>query len=216
MKVLFIGNSHTYVHYVPMRVSEFARMHGENIEATMLTYPGVGLDWHLEQSPTYFNLIYGNYDAVILQHNAHPFPGKESLITAGKAVSKLVPENTKIYVYMTWSEKKNPEGQDIMSEAYESLAEEIGATVCPVGRIWQQIIKDHPEEELYFDDGEHSSVLGASLSAAVIGRTLLGMDITSDICFKEAKQIKTMIQDPRMIDMVMKDGELIMKDHLLD
>ena len=28
MKVLFIGNSHTYVHYVPLRVTEFCRSHG--------------------------------------------------------------------------------------------------------------------------------------------------------------------------------------------
>ena len=215
MKVLFIGNSHTYVHYVPLRVSEFFKMHGHTIDATMLTYPGVGLDWHLENSQTYFNLIYGDYDAVILQHNAHPFPGKESLVTEGKAMAKLVPENTEKYVYMTWSEKKNPEGQDVMSEAYEALAEEIDAKVCPVGRIWQQIMKDHPEEELYFEDGEHSSLLGASLSAAVIGRTLLGMDITSETCFEEAKKLVSMLQDPRMIDMVMQDGELVMQDNLI-
>ena len=211
MKVLFIGNSHTYVHYVPLRVSEFFKMHGQKLDATMLTYPGVGLDWHLENSQTYFNLMYGNYDAVILQHNAHPFPGKESLVTAGKAVAKLVPENTEKYVYMTWSEKKNPEGQEVMSQAYEALAEEIDAKVCPVGRIWQQIIKDHPEAELYFEDGEHSSLLGASLSASVIGRTLLGMKITSEVCFEDAKNIADMYQDPRMIDMFMQDGELIMK-----
>lgn len=211
MKVLFIGNSHTYVHYVPLRVSEFCKKHGKEIDAVMLTYPGVGLNWHLENSQTYFNLMYGNYDAVIFQHNAHPFPGKESLISAGRALAALVPEKTKIYVYMTWSEKKNPEGQKVMSEAYEALAEEIDAAVCPVGRIWQQIIKEHPEEELYFEDGEHSSLLGASLSAAVIGRTLLGMDITSEICYEDAKQIEYMPQDPRMIDMVMQDGELMMK-----
>lgn len=38
----------------------------------MLTHPGMGLDWHLEQSQTYYNLLYGRYDAVVLQHNAHP------------------------------------------------------------------------------------------------------------------------------------------------
>ena len=210
MKVLFIGNSHTYVHYVPMRVSEFFKKQGEELDAVMLTYPGVGLDWHLENSQTYFNLIYGNYDAVILQHNAHPFPGKESLISAGKSMAALVPEKTKIYVYMTWSEKNNPEGQAVMSEAYELLAQEIGATVCPVGRVWQQARCEHPEEEFYFEDGEHSSVLGASFSAAVIGRTLLGMEVTADLCYKDAKDIERMTQDPRMIDMVMINGELEM------
>ena len=57
MKVLFIGNSHTFVHYVPARVARFCASHGKPVETTMLTHPGVGLDWHLEQSQTYYNLL---------------------------------------------------------------------------------------------------------------------------------------------------------------
>ena len=121
MRVLFIGNSHTFVHYVPLRVSAYFEEQGEPLEAVMLTHPGVGLDWHLEQSQTYFNLLCGDYDAVVMQHNAHPFPGRESLITAGEKMAALVPAGTKVYLYMTWSEKTNPEGQQVMSEAYEEL-----------------------------------------------------------------------------------------------
>lgn len=201
MKVLFIGNSHTFVHYVPARVKAFCENHGQPIEPVMLTHPGMGLDWHLEQSQTYFNLMCGGYDAVILQHNAHPFPGKESLLKSGKRMAELTPEGTKIYLYMTWSEKNNPEGQAVMSESYEALAKEIGAKTCPVGRIWWQVVNAHPEEELYFADGEHSSVLGASLSAAVIGRTLLGMEVTPAICFADAKELDKLAFDPRMIDL---------------
>lgn len=66
MKILFIGNSHTFVHYVPARVAHFCLSHGKPVETTMLTHPGMGLDWHLEQSQTYYNLLYGRYDAVVL------------------------------------------------------------------------------------------------------------------------------------------------------
>ena len=208
MKVLFIGNSHTFVHYVPMRVMELGKKYGEKIEAVMLTHPGMGLDWHLKQSQTYFNVLYGDYDAVVLQHNAHPFPGKEALLRFGKEMIDLIPETANIYLYMTWSEKNNPEGQEVMSQAYEELAEKTGASVCPVGRIWWKIKETHPEEELYFDDGEHSSVFGASLSAAVIGRTLLGKDMDLNDIYEDAKMLEQMKQDPRMIDLIMKDGQL--------
>lgn len=210
MKVLFIGNSHTFVHYVPARVSHFCAMQGNPIDAVMLTHPGMGLDWHLQQSQTYYNLLCGNYDAVVLQHNAHPFPGKDSLLKAGEAMAAITPENTKIYLYMTWSEKKNPEGQAVMTEAYEALAEKIGAKICPVGRVWWSLAAQHPEEDLYFADGEHTSVLGASLSAAVIGRTLLGMEVTPEICYADAKELEKLELDPRMIDLVMRDGKLAM------
>ena len=139
MKVLFIGNSHTFVHYVPARVVRFCASHGKPVETTMLTHPGVGLDWHLEQSQTYYNLLYGGYDAVVLQHNAHPFPGRDSLLQAGERIAALVPAETDIYLYMTWSEKNNPQGQEAMSTAYDELGRRVGGTVCPVGRVWQQV-----------------------------------------------------------------------------
>lgn len=211
MKVLFIGNSHTFVHYVPARVKAFCESRGKPVEPVMLTHPGMGLDWHLGQSQTYFNLMCGGYDAVILQHNAHPFPGKNSLLEAGEKMAALTPEGTKIFLYMTWSEKNNPEGQTVMSEAYEALAEKISVAVCPVGRIWWQVANAHPDEELYFADGEHSSVLGASLSAAVIGRTLLGLETTPEICYADAKKLEQLELDSRMIDLVMREGKLDME-----
>ena len=211
MKVLFIGNSHTFVHYVPLRVMEYARKKNRKIEAVMLTHPGMGLDWHLEQSQTYFNILYGDYDAIVLQHNAHPFPGKRSLLNSGKKIIDLIPKKTKVYLYMTWSEKNNPKGQKKMSEAYEELARQTGAAIYPVGKIWWEVKRVHPEEELYFEDGEHTSVLGASLSAVVIGKTLLGRKCEAENCYEEAKELEKFRQDPRMIDLVMNEGKLEMK-----
>ena len=200
MKVLFIGNSHTYVHYVPLRVANFCASQGKKIDAVMMTHPGMGLDWHLQQFPTYFNLMCGDYDAVVLQHNAHPFPGKDSLLQAGEAMAALVPEKTKIYLYMTWSEKNNRQGQEVMTEAYEILAKKIDATICPVGKIWWKVSDRHPEENLYYTDGEHTSVLGASLAASVIGRTLLEMEVNPESCYEDAKELEKIVLDPRMID----------------
>ena len=206
MKILFIGNSHTFVHYVPLRVKTFLENNGVEAQVTMLTHPGVGLDWHLQQSQTYFNLLYGDYDAVVLQHNAHPFPGKESLVSAGVKMASLTPENTRVYLYMTWSEKNNPEGQKVMSEAYKELAKETGAGICPVGKIWWQIKEKYPDE-LYFADGEHSSVFGASLSASVIASTLIDKEMDIDTYYQEAKKLEETSYDQRLIDLVLKDGE---------
>ena len=210
MKVLFIGNSHTFVHYVPLRVKWFFESCNEDIEIAMLSFPGMGLDYHLTQSQTYLNLMYGNYDAVIFQHNAHPFPGRDSLVNSGIKLAKIVPEHTKIYLYMTWSEKNNPEGQKIMSDAYRELARKISATICPVGDWWWKIKEAYPDE-LYFEDGEHSSIFGASLSAAVIARTLLKLPVKLETLYEDAKKLEEMKQDPSMIELVMKNGQLDME-----
>ena len=212
MKVLFIGNSHTFVHYVPLRVKEFCKNQCKEIDAVMLTHPGMGLDWHLQQHPTYYNLMCGGYDAVVLQHNAHPFPGKDSLLKAGQAMAAITPADTKIFLYMTWSEKNNPEGQASMTESYEELSKEIGAEICPVGKIWWPVKNAHPDEELYMNDGEHTSILGASLSAAVIGRTLLGMDTTDpEECYKDAKTLEKLPLPDGMIDLFFEDRKYVVR-----
>ena len=79
------------------------------------------------------------------------------------------------------------------------------------GGFGSRVRKDHPEEELYFTDGEHSSVLGASLAGAVIGRTLLGMDLSPVLCFEDAKALETLSLDPRMLDLVVEGGGLKLK-----
>ena len=199
MKVLFVGNSHTYFHYVPARVSYFCAQQGKPIEAVMLTHPGMGLDWHLKQEMTYYNLTCGDYDAVVFQHVAHPFPGKDALLEAGTAIAAVTPEKAKKYLYMTWSEQKNPEGQAIMTESYEALAEKIGAVICPVGSNWWEAQKLYLDAHFYHTDGEHSSVLGASFSAAVIGRTLLGMEVDPAICYADAKVMAELPEDPAVM-----------------
>ena len=93
-----------------------------------------------------------------------------------------------------------------MTAAYEALAQRVGATVCPVGALWWQVAQSHPEEELYFADGEHSSVLGASLAGAIIGRTLLGMELAPETCYQDAKVLEALPLNPRMIDLTVVDG----------
>lgn len=210
MKILFIGNSHTFVHYVPLGVKKYFENNGKEAEITMLAIPAVGLDYHLGMSQTYFNLMYGDYDAVVLQHNAHPFPGKQSLIDSGVKIAGICPDKTKIYLYMTWSEKNNPEGQKVMSEAYRELGSIINATICPVGDFWWKMKESYPDE-LYFEDGEHASKFGSSLAAAVIARTLLDMPAELNELYKDAKELEEFEQDPRMIDLVMINGQLDMK-----
>lgn len=199
MKVLFIGNSHTYVHHMPARFARFCADHGVAVETTMLCKGGMGLDWHAREPQTAYNLAFGGYDAVVFQHLAHPFPGKESIIAGAKAVAPFVPSYTKKYLYMPWTEKVNPQGQAAMIEACTEAAQAIGATVCPVGELWWPLKEAHPCEEFYYADGEHSSVLGASLAAVVIGRTILDPGTANyEQCYEEAQKLAAWPDPPHI------------------
>ena len=62
IKILFIGNSHTYYNDMPLIAKDIFASAGIEAEITMLTQGGKCLDWHYEQKQTRFNILYGGYD----------------------------------------------------------------------------------------------------------------------------------------------------------
>ena len=70
MRVLFIGNSHTYYNDLPERFRQICVSEGVPVEVTMLAHGGKGLDFHRNEPEVRFNILYGNYDWVVLQHLA--------------------------------------------------------------------------------------------------------------------------------------------------
>lgn len=176
MRVLFIGNSHTYFNSMPHIFAEICRKHGVDMEVTMLTHGGMGWDFHAQQPEVQFNIKYGHYDAVVLQHTAHPMGDLDIMKINGRKLIQWVQEaGARPILYMTWTTKKDGEkAQPVMSNAYLELAEEMNCEVAPVGEEWWKYHKQFPETELYFTDGEHASKAGSTLAARVIASTFLG------------------------------------------
>ena len=52
------------------------------------------------------------------------------------------------------------------------IAEEIDALLAPVGEEWWQYKKNHPEIEMYAEDGAHASPAGSDLAASCIWETI--------------------------------------------
>ena len=75
---------------------------------------------------------------------------------------------------MTWTTKNDgEEAQEYMSNAYRMLQAKTGCILAPVGERWWQYHREHPEEELYAQDGQHASSVGSQLAAAVIAEAVL-------------------------------------------
>ena len=177
MKVLFVGNSHTYFNDMPALFARFAeRTTGQRPDVTMLAFSGRDLEWHRkEYFSLRFNLLYGGYDFCVLQQAAHPYPPVESTLRFGKEILALCHScGVTPVVYMTWAEKRFPEHQQIMVDTCETLAREEKALLAPVGAIWRELREKHPDIELYYEDGEHASPYGDFLAAAVFCKLLTG------------------------------------------
>ncbi len=177
MKVLFIGNSHTYFNDMPELFARFAEISvGEKPEVTMLAYSGRDLEWHRrEYFSVRFNLMYGGYDFCVIQQAAHPYPPEEKTMEYGRQIIGLCQKcGVTPVIFMTWAEERFPENQQKMIDTCAKLAHETNALIAPVGAVWQKVQRECPDIRLYFRDGEHAGPYGDFLIAAVLCLTLTG------------------------------------------
>ena len=177
MKVLFLGNSHTFFNDMPELFARFVEATtGEKPEVTMLAYSGRDLDWHRrEYFSLRFNLMHGGYDYCIIQQAAHPYPPIEQTLETGADIIDLCHRcGVKPVVYMTWAEKRFPENQQKMIDTCEKLAAENNAILAPIGRVWQSVLNKYEDIDLFHRDGEHAGPYGDFLIASVFCKTLCG------------------------------------------
>ena len=80
MRLLFLGNSHTYYNDMPFLAAELLRAGGDAVEVAMLTRGGQSLAGHLQNEQTRFNLLYGGWDLCLAQEVTSEFPPQEDYL----------------------------------------------------------------------------------------------------------------------------------------
>ena len=176
MRTLFIGNSHTYFNDMPRIFVDICAENGIDMQVTMLTKGGMGLDYHADNEQTRFNILFGDYDFIILQHVAHPMGEFEVMEAAADKIMEWIRQTkAKPCFYMTWTEEDNEDFQAEMSARYRKLADKYGCMVAPVGERWWEVLHNDPSEDLYYKDRKHASYAGSRLAADVIFETLKEM-----------------------------------------
>lgn len=177
IRVLFVGNSHTYMNDMPRLFWEvYEKTTGCQAEVTMLAYSGRHLKWHMDELFSLrFQLLYGGFDYCVIQQAAHPFPPEEETLADGARIVALCQAGGVTPVFsMTWAEKRLPENQRKMIATYQKLHAAHPSLLAPVGIVWQAVRASHPEIELYATDGEHASPQGDLLIACVLCAALTG------------------------------------------
>lgn len=173
MKVLFIGNSHTYYHGMPYQCREMCAALDVSIQVSMVAQPGKSLDWHSSNPATRQALQYDEWDHIILQQATHPFGGDRALLEGTGALYELIPECQSVWLYKTWCEKDMPENQSIIDRAFEKASETFTVPVIPVADAWHEVERCDPGHELYDQDSRHAGQGGSYLTALCMTRALL-------------------------------------------
>lgn len=208
MKILFIGNSHTYYNSMPEMVKELLEYTGVRTHVTMSTEGGKGLIYHCDRKDVNFNIRYGEYDVVVLQDKATNFNADDFKEGGRILMEKSLGEcPARRVLYMIWARRMEKENQERITKAYTELGAEIGAAVAPAGEVWHKILRESPEMEdmLYRPDGNHATPLGSYLAATTLFYAITGRK--RPIVLKDGAQPSTRLEiDPTLAKRIHKEA----------
>ena len=174
MKLLFIGNSHTYYNALPETVQALFAAVGQKVHITMLGVGGKNLAYHAASHNALFNIRYGGYDAVIVQDKASGF--EPAAFRDGAKLLKDMADavGSAFYLYMPWAARDNRALQNDMTDAYQRFSRANGCFFAPTGEVFGRLLLTNPAELLYREDGNHATPFGSYVAAATVFYTVTG------------------------------------------
>ncbi|MBE6561572.1 MAG: hypothetical protein E7662_10655 [Ruminococcaceae bacterium] len=176
MRVLFIGNSATYMHDMP---ATFARLSGA--ETDQLVKGGCVLSRYADEANELGiragEMIRGGYDLVFLQDNGNCISSPEmrdKCISACRKLDRLIRESgarTAIYIRPPYGYSAHGHTHDeqitAFTELFEGIAAELGCDFAPAAAAYRYMEEHHPEITMYHTDNAHTSPAGALLVACL-------------------------------------------------
>jgi len=171
LRVLFIGNSHTYLNYMPQMLVALveAEDRGLGLSVDQCTGEGASLEWHWKNPPSRDAIKATRWDYVVLQdRSGGPLEEPDSFVRhAGLLDAEIRKQDARTIFYMTWANRTRPGSQAMLADAYSKMALECGAALAPVGLAWEAIHRIDTGLELYHTDGRHANPIGSYLTACV-------------------------------------------------
>lgn len=186
-RILFVGNSYTYFHDMPEGIfAPMAKAAGLDLEVQAVTRGGYKLAWFAdpenEEGKRLRQVVLGRrFDCIVLQdHSLSTILDPGEFFGGIRGMKKLLEGHTDHFVlYSTWGRKPgcvtleeldltNEEMTRRIAESYDEAGRRFGMEVAHVGLAFAEHVRQHPEEELYFEDLHHSSRLGSTVAARTI------------------------------------------------
>jgi hypothetical protein len=176
LRVLFIGNSYTYVNGLPELTKRLAASAPEpaSMSVEMLAPGGATLERHWDDGAALDLIRRGGWTHVVLQEQSQrPFRDPELFFDYARRFAEAIREaGATPVLYLTWARQQRPETQEALTDAFVTLAEKIDVVVAPVGVAWKIAGDRKADSKLYYKDGSHPSPTGTYLAACVFYATL--------------------------------------------
>lgn len=186
LKILFIGNSLTFTHELPLVLSNFLLSRKEpgptgvsasnGLKIYMVVQGGFRLQDHWKFKAARKMLKEHKWDYVVLQEQSmNAAMDRAKLFQyADHFGNDIRAQGAKIVVFCAWSYKHDAPSYKAATKNLTELVEHLKAIAVPVGECWNRLQSEHPEIELY-EDAVHPSQAGTYLSACAFYSTLTGL-----------------------------------------
>jgi hypothetical protein len=176
VRILFVGNSFTSRNNLPGLIAGLAKQRGVVVEHRLISAGGASLRQHLNAGTALAAIADGGFDTVVLQEQStlpakNPARMHDSVRDFHAAVEKA---GARTALYMTWARLNG--AQQPITTAYAGIAAEVGATLVPVGMVWERFLRSNDALPLHDKDGSHPALAGSYLAACVFLISLLAED----------------------------------------
>jgi hypothetical protein len=201
-KILFLGNSYTYVNDLPNTFKAICTSEGDSVEVTSYSPGGYTFQSMSNDANALAQIQMGSWDFVVLQGqsqepsfppsqvatNTYPYAKKlDSLVKAYNTCAEVV-------YYMTWGRKYGDASncasypvictyngmQQRLRESYIDMAQNNASSVSPVGIVWKKVRETDSTIELYNADLSHPSMKGTYLAACTFYASLFHKGFTTN------------------------------------
>lgn len=219
LRVLFVGNSLTYVNDLPNTFSALASSGGHQVEVAMIAEGGAHLYDHASATNFLTMLTSSQWDYVVLQEQSQ-LPAIEysrinDMYPAIRTLTKQAKDNNaQPILFQTWARQGgSPENgmpnyesmQYEVDQGYLRIANELNIPTAYVGLAWFRALKEHPQLQLWQEDGNHPTEQGTYLAACIFYVTLfhetpVGLkyhgNLAEDITSQLQDTANTLLVDP--------------------
>lgn len=172
LNVLFIGNSLTYVHDLPAIIQQLALSNRTNqpLKYKMVVQGGATLQDLWNEGQALDDIRQGHWNFVVLQAQSElPAVNPTLMFAYARLFNKAIKQSgAQTIFYMTWAHEDDLKDQPTVIQAYIDIANELHASVAPVGTAWQLWRNAYSSMELYEPDELHPDVYGSYLTACVL------------------------------------------------
>ena len=213
-RILFIGNSYTFVNDLLGMFTKLAKSGGHRVETGMSAQGGWFLSDHVNSAETLSQIKSSKWNFVVLQEQSE-LPASEQLRVsrmypaARTLVKKIKEVGADPILFITWAHRDGwPDNgmpsyenmQSAINIGYTTIGHELDLRMAPVGYAWSKLRQQNPQLNLWQEDGSHPSEQGTYLAACVFYSVIykespVGLSYTGNLSTEDAQLLQKMAAD---------------------